>query len=347
MRNYGNWYALLVGLSAVVMVLLPLSALSVSGKSEETPPPSATVEAEKPIETPVEKPADEPTASTLSEDVFRVLESDGKTVSEIDARTFLIWTVAAEMPAKFEEEALKAQVVAAYTYFCYERAAERASPTKALAGADFSDTPIAYPKGYTEAYWKERWGSGYDEYYQKIAAAVDAVGGKRILYNGAPIFAAYHAISSGTTEVPEVVWSAAFPYLQSVDSQKDAAAPNYETTVTLSAPAFAKAMESVKGIDLSGDAKNWVKDDAKRSAAGTVVSQTVGGVSVEGTEWRSRCKLRSACFTVAYEDGDFVFHVKGYGHDVGMSQYGAQFLAQSGYSWEEILHHYYSDVKIA
>ena len=81
-------------------------------------------------------------------------------------------------------------------------------------------------------------------------------------------------------------------------------------------------------------------------AAGTVVSQTVGGVSLTGREWRERCGLRSACFTVTYADGEFRFAVKGYGHGVGMSQYGAQFLARSGYTWEEILHHYYTDVEI-
>ena len=105
-------------------------------------------------------------------------------------------------------------------------------------------------------------------------------------------------------------------------------------------------MADVEGIDLSGDAAAWIADDAVRSAAGTVVSQTVGGVSLGGREWRSRCGLRSSCFTVTYADGEFRFAVKGYGHGVGMSQYGAQFLAQSGYTWEEILHHYYTGVEI-
>lgn len=345
MRGYGNWYALLSVLTVAVMVLVPLTALPVSGKEEtpDKPPATVTGQPEQPTQTEESNTAAD---TPLSDDSFRILEADGKTVSELDARTFLIWTVAAEMPANFEPEALKAQAVAAYTYFCYERAAERSSPSEALCGADFSDTPVAYPEGYTEAYWQERWGEGYRDYYDKIAAAVDAVAGKRILYDGAPIFAAYHAISSGTTEVPEVVWSAAFPYLQSVASPLDAEAPDYETTVTLTAPQFAKAMEGVEGIDLAGDASGWVKDDAASSAAGTVLTQTVGGVSLSGREWRSRCGLRSSCFTVSYADGSFTFRVKGYGHDVGMSQYGAQFLALSGYSWEEILHHYYTDVEI-
>ena len=344
MHGFGNWYVLLGVLTAAIMVLAPLSVLPVNGQEEQPDKPPAVTDQQE--EQPTTSTTAPPVTTPLSEDTFRILEADGKTVSEMDARTFLIWTVAAEMPANFEPEALKAQAVAAYTYFCYERAAERSSPSAALCGADFSDTPGAYPEGYTAAYWQKRWGEGYQTYYDKIAAAVDAVSGKRILYDGAPIFAAYHAISSGTTEVPEVVWSAAFPYLQSVASPLDAEAPDYATTVTLTAPEFVKAMTGVEGIDLSGDAAGWVKDDAKLSAAGTVVTQTVGGVSLSGREWRSRCGLRSSCFTVAYADGNFTFQVKGYGHDVGMSQYGAQFLAQSGYSWEEILHHYYTDVEI-
>ena len=175
-----------------------------------------------------------------------------------------------------------------------------------------------------------------------VAAGVWSAGREDLL--GKP-FLAFH-VSGGTTEVPEVVWSAAFPYLQSVASPLDEGAPDFATEVRLTAPQLAEAMADVEGIDLSGDAAAWIADDAVRSAAGTVVSQTIGGIALGGREWRSRCGLRSSCFTVTYADGEFCFAVKGYGHGVGMSQYGAQFLAQSGYTWEEILHHYYTGVEI-
>lgn len=332
MRIGGKWVLLLTTVSLLWMCLWPLGALSTASEQTPPPPPSA------------QEPSEE--QPPIEGEVFRILHSDGETVSSMAVREFLIWTVAAEMPAAFELEALKAQAVAAYTFFCYERAAERAAPSEALRGADFSDTPVSYPEGYTAAYWQQRLGDAYDASVERIAAAVDAVAGKRILYDDAPIFAAYHAISGGTTEVPEVVWSAAFPYLQSVASPLDEGAPDFATEVRLTAPQLAEAMADVEGIDLSGDAGVWIADDAVRSAAGTVVSQTVGGVSLGGREWRSRCGLRSSCFTVTYADGEFCFAVKGYGHGVGMSQYGAQFLAQSGYTWEEILHHYYTGVEI-
>ena len=334
MRVGGKWVFVLVLVTLAWMMAWPLGALPTAGKPSAEPlpdPPSAPIENER------EEPTDE---------AFRILHSDGETVSSMAVTDFLIWTVAAEMPAVFESEALKAQAVASYTFFCYERAAERAAPSEALHGADFADTPVPYPEGYTEAYWQERWGDAYAESYARVKEAVEAVAGKRILYDDAPIFAAYHAISSGTTEVPEVVWSAAFPYLQSVASPLDEQAPDFATVVTLTAPQFAEAMADVEGIDLSGDAAAWIADDAILSAAGTVVSQSVGGVSLSGREWRERCGLRSSCFTASYADGEFRFAVKGYGHAVGMSQYGAQFLAQSGYTWEEILHHYYTDVEI-
>lgn len=329
----GKWVALLCVVTAAVMLLLPLMALPTASKpSAESP--------SKPESRPTATPADD------GEEVFRILHSDGKTVSAMAVKEFLVWTVLGEMPAAFEPEALKAQAVASYTYFCYERAAERAAPSETLCGADLADTPVPYPEGYTAAYWQQRLGDSYETSVQKVADAVNAVAGKRILYDDAPIFAAYHAISGGTTEVPEVVWSAAFPYLQSVASPLDENAPDFASEVTLTAPQLAEAMADVEGIDLSGEASAWIADDAELSAAGTVVSQTVGGVALSGREWRERCGLRSACFTVAYSDGEFRFTVKGYGHGVGMSQYGAQFLAQSGYTWEEILHHYYTDVDI-
>lgn len=329
----GKWVALLCAVTLAVMILLPLRALPAASQQPEEQPPTAT------------RPTP-PTSETAESDRFRILHSDGQTVSEMGVSEFLLWTVLAEMPAAFEPEALKAQAVASYTYFCYERAAERASPSEALCGADLADTPVPYPEGYTEAYWRERLGDGYEESVKKVSEAVAAVTGKRILYGNAPIFAAYHAISGGTTELPEVVWSAAFPYLQSVASPLDEQAPDYASEVTLTAPQLAEVLADVEGIDLSGEAAGWIAEDAVLSAAGTVVSQTVGGVSLTGREWRERCGLRSACFTVTYADGEFRFAVKGYGHGVGMSQYGAQFLARSGYTWEEILHHYYTDVEI-
>ena len=344
MIKNGKFYLLLTLLTAATLVLLPLTTLPVASEPAAAPGGEPAVTATTTTAAPAAKPAEKPDIRT---ETFSVLHSDGKTVSTIPVRDFLIYTLAAEMLPSFGEEALKAQAVASYTYFCYERDLEREKPTEALQGADFADTPVAYPEGYMPAYWVKKWGqSAYDAAYPRLAAAVDAVAGVQMQYEGKPIFAAYHAISSGTTELPEVVWASAFPYLQSVDSGLDVDAPNYETTLRLTSEAFKEKVAGVDGIKLSGDPATWIGEDITRSAAGTVLRITVGGVALTGRECRTLLGLRSACFSVAYEDGGFTFKVHGHGHGVGMSQYGAAFLAEQGATYEEILHHYYTDVTI-
>lgn len=342
MRGNGKFYALLLLLTAGALLLFPVCLLPASGEPQPDGPAASTAGPSDTSGT-AAVPASRDDTDTS---VFLVLHADGTQVSAIAERDFLVYTLAAEMLPDFEEEALKAQAVASYTYFCYERDRELASPSEALHGADFADTPVAYPDGYCEEYWRKKWGDeAFDRYYPRLCAAVDAVAGERILYQGQPILAAYHAISGGVTELPEVVWSGAFPYLQSVASPGDELAPQYETTVTLTPEALREALDGVEGLSLPEDPAAWL-GEAERSAAGTVLALPVGGVSLSGQEWRRRLGLRSACFTAAYADGRFTFTVQGYGHGVGMSQYGAEYLAKAGYSYREILQYYYKDVTV-
>ena len=341
MIKNGKFYLLLTLLTAATLILLPLTTLPVVSE------PTAAPVAGRPVTAVTTAKTEPATRPDIRAETFSVLHSDGKTVSQIAVRDFLLFTLAAEMLPSFGAEALKAQTVASYTYFCYERDLEQEHPTEALHGADFADTPVAYPDGYTPDYWIKKWGqNNYDAAFEKLAAAVDAVAGVQMRYEGKPIFAAYHAISSGTTELPEVVWASAFPYLQSVESARDAEAPNYETTLRLTSEQFKEKVAGVDGIKLSGDPAGWIGEEITRSAAGTVLRIVVGGVALTGRECRTLLGLRSACFSVAYEDGGFTFTVHGHGHGVGMSQYGAAFLAEQGASFEEILHHYYTDVEI-
>ena len=339
MRKNRKFTLLPALLCAAVLFFVPL----VAGKRDRPASPASVSVSTVPAATATATA----TAAQKSGETFTVLCADGKTTKRIACREFLIFTLAAEMLPSFEPEALKAQAVASYTYFCYERDREKESPQKALCGADFADTPVPFPDGYTEAYWKKKWGdTAYAAAYPKLAAAVDAVAGVTITYNGKPILAAYHAVSPGKTETAEAVWASALPYLRSVDSPADKNAPDYATTVRLTAKEFRSALKDVPGISLAGEAKTWVADDAVRSAAGTVLKQTVGTVALTGKEWRERFGLRSACFSVTYKDGGFTFTVKGSGHGVGLSQYGAQFAALDGADYKEILHRYYTNVKI-
>ncbi len=280
---------------------------------------------------------------------FLVLDSDSGKVIEMSERDFIIGTVSCEMSPTYDTEALKAQAVAAYTYYSVKRARARSAdtPDKSLAGADFSDVPTRFPEGYSREGMKERFGEKATEYYDKIAAAVDAVLGQKIYYKGEPIVALYHAISPGTTEIPANVWGGSYPYLRSVPSPGDLLAPQYETTISVSADDFAAKMKTIDDtLKPDDDPKKWLEGKPTCSDAGTVLSIKVMGKAFTGAEMRTAFGLRSACFTLAYQEDTFTFTVKGYGHGDGMSQYGANYLAEQGADYREILTFYYTDVEI-
>lgn len=311
------------------LALLPLPFLKPTATVPEPKEPETTVTAEPKTEAP------QTTA------VFKVLDTAGGAVYSFTERDFLIYTVAAEMPASYPTEALKAQAVASYTYYTYEKL--KNSGNTALQGADFSSVPASFPAAYSPEGLKQQWGNDYEKHLQTIASVVDAVLGKRVLYNGEPIFAAYHSCNWGKTETSSVVWGTDFPYLQSVVSGGDELSPRAATTVTVSDKDFAAAFPA---LSLTGDAAQWITGAPSLSPAGSVAALTIGGKSITGKAVRDSLKLPSACFSVSHNTNGFTFAVKGYGHGVGMSQYGAKVLAEQGFSYEEILKHYYTGVTL-
>lgn len=330
MKGYG-WLTLAV---AALLLLLPLPALSVTPAAESPlPDPSADTTA-----TTVSPPAEESAA------VFRIL--CGEEVVTLTEEDFLIRTLAMEMSPSAHEEALKAQTVAAYTYYARRRQAQADKADPALKGADFATPNAKFPIEYTEEKLRERWGEQYEENYQKLAAAVEAVRGVSITHNGKLIDACYHAISNGSTESAETVWGADVPYLQTVASPGDRLSNGYASTVTLSADEVKTILtDALSKITLGEDPAAWFGTPAL-SEGGTVAQQPVGDATLAGTQVRQLFGLRSAAFDVVYQDGNFTFSVRGYGHGVGMSQHGADYLARQGYTYEEILHYYYTDVEI-
>lgn len=276
--------------------------------------------------------------------VYHVLDTETGEIREIPLRDYLIGAVGAEMPASFEQEALKAQVIAAHTYA--ERQCMLSAGREELQGADFSDDPAVYQACLTEEEQKERWGSHYALYHDRIAAAVDAVQNELLYYDDAPIIAAFHAMSSGRTESAENVWGSEIAYLCSVASEADRDAPEYETAVTLSADAVRECLLSAHtGLTLGNDPAKWFGEPTV-SEAGTVLQMQAGDGIFTGQELRGILGLRSAAFTVSYADGQFTFIVHGYGHDVGMSQYGANAMAQNGHSYKDILSYYYPGAEL-
>jgi stage II sporulation protein D len=278
---------------------------------------------------------------TAANHSFRILDTNTKDIITVDDREFLTGAVAAEMSPNAEPEALKAQAVACYTYYSRLREIHKKTPDSSLNGADFSADLKNGQVYVTEDLRKERWGSHYDEYTKALASAIEPVFGQVLRSNGDLIEATYYAISSGNTESSEEVWGGKRPYLVSVASPGDCFAGGYQTTVTLSADQMKSCILSVAAdADLSGDPSSWV-GPAERTTAGTVKTILLGGKSVSGNEVRFHFGLRSANFTVNYSDGKFVFQVLGYGHNVGMSQAGAQYMAKQGADYKQILAWYY------
>ena len=186
-------------------------------------------------------------------------------------------------------------------------------------------------------------GSSADEKWDKVSSAVDETAGQIMTYNGEIISAVFHSTSSGTTEAAVDVWGSDIPYLQSVSSEGDTQSPKYYSEITVSEGEFKNTVDSkISGTDWSkGIAENIV-----RSNAGGIISVDIGGVNIKGTQLRSIFSLRSSNIDITQENGNIKMSVKGFGHGVGMSQYGANYMAEQGHDYKKILKTYYTGVKI-
>lgn len=274
---------------------------------------------------------------------FKILNEATGRVDYVDQRDFVLGAVCAEMPPDFHSEALKCQAVAAHTFALYNVS----HPNPALKGADFSADPSNW-KGYvTIDQAKERFGDNFDVYWGKMESAVNDVFGNIMVYKKEPILAAYHSMNSGKTESAANVWSGEAPsYLVPVDSSGDVMAKDYETKETFKINTIKNIIGTAyPQVTLSQDYNNWftVKD---RSDSGYVTSIKMGDTIVSGNDVRNMLGLRSSCFEIENNGQEFIFKVKGYGHGVGLSQYGADYMARQGYSCKEIMEHYYVDAKM-
>ena len=269
------------------------------------------------------------------DDSISVFITADKSIDIMEMRDYIIGTVAAEVPASYETEAIKAQALAAVTFAEYRKSLGGDS---SIDGAIISDDSSRHQGYISVEEMKIRWGDAFDVYYAKISDAVDEVIDKVIVYQDEPIMAAYHAISSGKTESAANMWGADVPYLRSVDSSWDEDSTRYESNVVIAPDELAEIM----GVDIS---EVYVKTKST-SSSGTVLEIELCSVSMTGMEVRELLGLRSPVFTVVKEEGEYIFTSKGYGHGVGMSQNGANCMALDGYSCEEIIKHYFNGVEI-
>ncbi len=279
--------------------------------------------------------------------IFRILDTSSGKVVDIGEKEFCVGALAYEMQPSFEEEALKAQTVALYTFFCRKRALQQEKPDSKLKGADFQADLSKGELYLDENKLRRKWGKYYDSSIKKIRAVVDDVYGIVITDStGKPIDACYHAISGGITENAEDIFGKKDDNLISVPSPYDTAAPDYISEVSVSEETFRSKLKEIQpGVKFPSRPDKYIGETVYTNS-GSVISQKIGGAEFSGTEIRKLFSLRSAVYEVKYLDGEFVFTVRGYGHGVGMSQWGAQVMALQGASYEEILRHYYSGITL-
>ena len=258
-----------------------------------------------------------------------LLRQEDGTVELVQLEEYLVGAVLGEMPASFETEALKAQAVAARTY------AARAYETGGKHGDGSVCTNYACCQAYlTEEVYRNRGGSA--ESVAKVRSAVLATSGQVLTYEGALIEATYFSCSGGVTEDAVAVWGTDVPYLRSVESPGEEGASVYTDSKTFTPEEFQAAL----GIQLSGSPEEWFGAVTYTNGQG-VDTLSIGRTPWSGTKLRQKLGLRSTMFWVEVQANSICFHTRGYGHRVGMSQYGADAMARSGADYTQILGHYY------
>lgn len=260
-----------------------------------------------------------------------VIQDGERTEMELEA--YIFGVVLGEMPASFELEALKAQAVVARTYTlkaCVDSSRHRGAVCTESGCCQAYQDPQAYlEKGGTE------------EALLKVKEAVEQTSGQVLTYEDELITATYFSCSGGSTEDAAAVWGYDVPYLKAVESPGEEDASVFTKKVTFTASEFQKKL----AIRLSGEPEDWF-GKVRYTPGGGVQTIVIGGVSYRGTTIRSLLKLRSTNFTVSVNGESITFTTKGYGHRVGMSQYGADAMAVTGAGYKEILAHYYQGTKL-
>lgn len=285
--------------------------------------------------------APEPLPGADSTVLVSLLDDDAVLQLPLDA--YLTGVLLAEMPASFAPEALKAQAVVARTY-TLRRMKQRRHENAAVC----SDPACC--QGWLPEDRCIRSASDPEQAKAQAAQMLQAVqetDGLVLTYNGELIDATFFSCSGGRTEDAAAVWGSDVPYLQAVDSPGEDSAAHYLDTEEFTAANFAERLRSGgKQPDLSGDPEKWFGAPTYTDGGG-VDSISIGGVIYTGTELRRLLGLRSTVFSLEARDGVVTACTRGFGHRVGMSQYGAQAMAEAGSAFSEILTHYYTGVAVS
>ena len=296
--------------------------------NESASEPVANTTASESINTVSEPEVVEQVQEEVDNNIYvSVRRSDGRVVS-LELEDYVTGVVGAEMPALFSSEALKAQAVIARTY-----ALKANSMGQVLS--DNESTQSYKDNGELASLW----GGSYSSYYSKIKDAVNSTKGVYLTYNGNYIEAVYHSTSNGRTEDSSNVWGNYYPYLVSVDSVYDNTNPSFSISKSFSY----SDLSSKLGIGVNSSSEFNILG---YTSGGRVSSISIDGNQFSGVSFRSMLGLRSADFDIVKNDDGVVITTRGYGHGVGMSQYGANGMGKAGYSYSDILLHYYPGVSL-
>lgn len=301
------------------LLVLPFSGEKTKGKLTESQ--TAPIEKAKPKESATE---------------VAVFRSSTNQIETLPLEEYVIGVVASEMPPDFEFEALKAQAITARTYITSHLL--NGDKSNVPGGADVTDT-TSFQVYKSEADLKKLYGKNYN--WDKIAKAVKATEGEILTYKEKPIYAFFFSTSNGYTENAEDYWENQVPYLKSVESPWDSEAPKFESQTTLSIDEFQNKLGIT--IDKSGD----IGEIIAYTPGKKIAKIEIGGKEFTGREIREKLGLRSTAFKWVRKGDSITITTEGYGHGVGMSQYGANGMAKEGKNYQDIVNHYYQGVAIS
>ena len=261
----------------------------------------------------------------------------------MDRIAFLVGSAACEMPASYSEEAIKAQMIACHSYYLYCK--ENDIPDE--------DLNLSFDERYMQKYaskqrLQEYWGMSFNEYYEKFLRCAKDVSDIIVTHNNSAALTSYYAVSCGKTQSSEAEWGTALPYLKCVESSEDALSDDYLKVTTYSvSEMYDRFMTYFTGFELSTENPDEWFGEIIYNESGYVTTVEVSDIKITGREFRKCFELPSACFMVFYEDGEFSVATKGYGHGVGLSQFGAETMAQNGKTYAEILKHYFPGTELS
>ena len=285
-----------------------------------------------PAQPPETQPSTVPTQPAQRQ--FLLWLQQGSDTRQLELETYLVGVVLGEMPASFAINALRAQAVAARTYTIKNSLSGRRHGEYTLCADPNCCQAYIDPEEYVRQ-------GGSTSSVERVRSAVRSTAGQVLTYGGQLIDATYFSCAGGQTEDAVAVWGQDVPYLQSVPSPGEEGAAWFTDSKTFTAEEFQQSL----GIRLTGPVSSWFSDVTFTDGGG-VDRITIGGVAYRGTTIRTLLGLRSTAFSVSYTGNSVTFHTRGYGHRVGMSQYGANAMAQQGNAYTQILAHYYIGTEI-